>query len=255
MSWLVDWLEEVGRALHFAWRATVQLPWALTRPWALLAQLHHVLIGGLPLGATAGVAMGLVSWMHLRRAVQDTGLPGAEYQIPTYYALAVVVVLAPLAAGLITAGRSGASLGAELGSMTLTEQVDALEVLGRPAVRELVVPRVAACMLALPVLTVLITYLALGAGWVAEMANPDATTSQYLNAVLERLKPDHVVPHTLKTVVYGWLIGLAGCWYGLNAKGGTEGVGLAATRGVVVSIFLVLVADVVLVRVIQLLTG
>ena len=64
-----------------------------------------------------------------------------------------------------------------------------------------------------------------------------------------------VVPNTLKTIVYGWLIGLAGCWYGLRAHGGTEGVGRAATRGVVVSIFLVLVADVVLVRVIQLLVG
>ncbi len=255
MNGFLDWLEGMGRAAQFAWRATLLLPSAFLRPWTLLSQLYGVLIGGLPLAATAGVAMGLVSWMHLRSAVANTALPGAVQQLPTYYALAVVLVLAPLAAGLITAGRSGASLGAELGSMTLTEQVDALEVLGRPALRELVAPRLAACMIALPVLTVLIAYLAIGAGWVAEMTGGTLSGREFLNATLEKLRLAHTAAHTLKTAVYGWLIGLAGCWHGLRAEGGTEGVGVAATRGVVVSIFLVLVADVVLVRIIQLLVG
>ena len=250
---LGDRLERLGEAARFAWLATLALPSALARPSALLAQMHAVLVGGLPLGATAGMAIGLVSWLHLREAVAHTALPGAVQQLPAYYALAVVLVLAPLAAGLITAGRTGASLGAELGSMALTEQVDALEVLGKPALRELVAPRLAACMLALPLLTVLIAYLALAAGWLAEMAGGTLTSRQYLTACLKQLRLTQTVPHALKTAAYGWLIALAGCWHGLTARGGTEGVGRAATRSVVSSIFLVLVADVVLVRVIQML--
>jgi phospholipid/cholesterol/gamma-HCH transport system permease protein len=255
MKWLLDQLEELGRGMDFAWQATRALPiWGL-RPGPLAAQLYAVLIGGLPLAATAGVATGLVSWMHLRQAVADTALPGAVQELPTYYALAVVLVLAPLAAGLITAGRSGASLGAELASMKLTEQIDALEVLGRPAIRELVAPRLAACMLALPLLTVLTAYLALGAGWLAESLGGTLSGREYLNATLSRLRLPHALAHTLKTIAFGWLIALAGCWHGLRASGGTEGVGRAATRGVVTSIFLVLLADVALVRLIQLLLG
>ncbi|MBY0232926.1 MAG: ABC transporter permease [Gemmataceae bacterium] len=249
----MDMLARVGEAARFAWLATLALPSA--RFSAMLVQLHHVLVGGLPLAATAGAAIGLVSWLHLREAVARTALPGAVLHLPAYYALAVVLVLAPLAAGLITAGRTGASLGAELGSMTLTEQVDALEVLGRPALKELVAPRLLACMLALPVLTVLVAYLALAAGWLAEMAGGTLTSTQYQAAILRELRLGQVVAHTLKTVAYGWLIGLAGCWQGLEARGGTEGVGKAATRAVVASIFLVLLADVVLVWVIQALAG
>ena len=91
-------------------------------------------------------------WMHLRGALQTVGGPAAVQYLPQALALAVVLEFAPIAAGLIVAGRSGASLGAELGSMRLTEQIDALEVLGLSPLRELVAPRLLACMLALPLL-------------------------------------------------------------------------------------------------------
>src|SRR5436189_2107575 len=146
----------MGHAAHFAARATLALPAVLTRPGLLLAQLFSILLGALPLGLTAGVAMGIVVWMHLRGALQSVGGPGAVQYLPQALALAVVLEFAPIAAGLLTAGRSGASLGAELGSMRLTEQVDALEVLGLSPLRELVAPRLLACMVTLPILTVFI---------------------------------------------------------------------------------------------------
>lgn len=255
MSRWLDWLDGLGQAVHFAFRATLALPGALTRPRALAVQLYHVLIGGLPLAATAGLVIGLVFWIHLRGALQKVGPPGAVQYLPQALALAVVLELGPMTAGLITAGRSGASLGAELGSMRLTEQVDALEVLGRSPLRELVAPRLAACMLALPVLTVFICYLALGAGYLAEAAGGGMSGRQYLNAVIGVLssRMGQVVPALLKTVLFGYLVALVGCWQGLTAEGGTEGVGAAATRSVVISIFVVLVANVFLVQAIQLL--
>ncbi len=248
-------LQAVGEASFFALKATLALPAVLRRPRELLAQLYQVLLGALPLGVTAGAAIGVVVWMHLRGALQNVGGPGAVQYLPQALALAVVLEFAPIAAGLLTAGRSGASLGAELGSMRLTEQVDALEVLGLSPLRELVAPRLAACMIALPLLTLFITYLALGCGYLAEALGGSMTFTQYTNECLRVLRLREVVPATLKTVVFGYLIGVVGCWYGLNARGGTEGVGQAATGGVVVSIFLVLVADVVLVKAIQLVLG
>ncbi len=205
-------------------------------------------MGALPLAVTAGAAIGVVVWMHLRGALQSVGGPGAVQYLPQALSLAVVLEFAPLAAGLLVAGRSGASLGAELGSMRLTEQVDALEVLGLSPLRELVAPRLAACMLALPMLTLFIMYLALGCGYLAEAIGGSMSMTQYVNECLRALvkRQSQLIPATLKTVVFGYLIGVVGCWYGMNARGGTEGVGHAATGGVVASIFLVLVADVVL---------
>lgn len=251
--YLFDTLEHLGHFAHFTVRSLLALPGAFLRPRQSLVQFYQILLGALPLALTAGMAIGAVIWMHLRGALQTVGGPGAVQYLPQALALAVVLEFAPIAAGLLVAGRTGASLGAELGSMRETEQIDALEVLGLAPLRELVAPRLVACMLSLPLLTIFIAYLALTTGYLAEMVGGSMTLTGYQNEVLRVLTLKDVVPAVLKTVVFGYLIGVAGCFYGMTARGGTEGVGRAATSGVVVSIFLVLVADVVLVRAIKLL--
>src|SRR6266566_2080511 len=248
---MMYFLENLGHYSWFAFRALLAAPRAVARPRELLNQFHSILMGALPLGLAAGLALGVVIWIHLRGALRTVGGPGAVQYLPQALSLAVVLEFAPIAAGLLIAGRSGASLGAELGSMRLTEQIDALEVLGLSPLYELVAPRVLACMLALPLLTVFIAYLSVGSGYLAEAAGGSMSWTQYYNECLRVLYPADVIPATLKTVVFGFLIGATGCYHGMNAQGGTEGVGRAATRGVVVSIFLVLVADVVLVKIIQ----
>jgi phospholipid/cholesterol/gamma-HCH transport system permease protein len=248
---VVGGVQALGQSAYFAFRATLALAFTLGRPGEFFAQFYRVLLGALPLAATAGAAIGVVVWMHLRGALQSVGGPGAVQYLPRALSLAVVLEFAPIAAGLIVAGRSGASLGAELGSMRLTEQIDALEVLGTSPMRALVAPRLAACMAALPVLTLFIMYLALGCGYLAEALGGSMTFTQYANECLRVLTLRDVIPATLKTVVFGYLVGVVGCFYGMSAQGGTEGVGRAATGGVVASIFLVLVTDVVLVKLIQ----
>jgi len=246
------WLEHLGHFAHFALQALAAVPRALVRPRETCVQLYEMLIGVLPLGIVAGLAVGAVVWMHLRGTVATFGGPEAVRVLPRALALAVVLEFAPLTAGLMVAGRSGASLGAELGSMRLTEQIDALEVLGLSPIRALVAPRVLACMLALPLLTVFIAYLGILSGFLAEVASGgNLTWTQYHTACVHDLTLAKVLPATLKTVAFGYLIGVTGCFFGMQATGGTEGVGRAATRSVVVSIFLVLVANVVLVKVIQ----
>ncbi len=246
-SVFVGWLEVMGRYLHFAGRALIAALQSIRRPGELGRQLCAILLGALPLGLVAGLAMGLVVWIHLH------GVVSREYQrkVPEYLTLAVVLEFAPLGAGLVVAGRSGASLGAELGSMRLTEQIDALEVLGLSPMKYLVGPRVLACMVALPILTVFIAYTAIGSSFVAEMLGGSLSWTQYQSDVLRGLEQTKAVAATLKTVVFGFFVAVTGCWVGMQAHGGTEGVGRAATRGVVLSILLVLIANVILVKLIQ----
>jgi phospholipid/cholesterol/gamma-HCH transport system permease protein len=259
---LLAFIESLGHHAYFAWRVLGTLPFALLRrPGALLVQLYHVFLGALPLALAGGVATGAVIWMHGRNPLKAVGGPAAVSVLPQALALVVVLELAPIVAGLIAAGRSGASLGAELGSMRLTEQIDALEMMGLSPLRELVGPRVLACMIALPLLTIFVTAAALGAGLVAELSTAAgsiesfddlaARVTQYQIACLKPLHLRDVIPSLGKTIVFGYLIGVTGCFAGMQAEGGTEGVGRAATRGVVLSIFLVLIADVLLVMLTQ----
>ena len=162
------------------------------------------------------------------------------------------ILLGALPLGIV-AGRSGASIGAELGSMRLTEQIDALEVLGLSPLVQLVGPRVLAAIIALPLLTVMMAYIAIGSSYLAELLGGTMSWSVYENCVLRGLDTRQlkIILSTLKTIVFGFLVAITGCYFGMQATGGTEGVGTAATRGVVVSIFLVLIANVFLVKLIE----
>lgn len=248
---MLSLLEQLGRFVSFACSALPAVFWAWRKPGELLRQLYSIWLGAIPLGVVAGLALGFVVWMHLHGVVDAAW----RDKVPEFVAYAIVLEFAPLGAGLILAGRSGASLGAELGSMKLSEQIDAIEVLGLSPMTQLVGPRVLACMITLPLLTVIMAYVALGASYTAEALGGTMSWSLYSNAVLRGLGSigvTKIVLSTLKTVVFGFLVGIAGCWFGMNAQEGTEGVGKAATRGVVASIFLVLIANVFLVKLIEL---
>lgn len=242
-------LEQFGRFTYFALTAIPAALLAWRRPAELLRQLHHVLLGALPLGCVAGLALGVVVWMHLHAVVE----PEFRAKVPEFLALGVVLEFAPLGAGLIVAGRSGAALGAELGSMRSSEQIDALEVLGSSPLHVLVAPRVLAAMIALPLLTILMAYIAILSSYLAEALGGTMSWTMYQAAVWRGLTriPAKMVLSTLKTIVFGYLVAVTGCWFGMEATGGTEGVGRAATRGVVVSIFLVLISNVFLVKLIE----
>jgi phospholipid/cholesterol/gamma-HCH transport system permease protein len=252
MTPLFNLLATVGTFTHFAWQALLSAVVAVARPADWLQQLYSVLIGALPLGTVAGIALGAVVWMHTHAALARTG--AVDY-LPTVLAAAVLLELAPIGAGLIVAARTGASLGAELGAMKLGEQLDALELLGLPPMRVLVGPRVLACVVAMPLLHIYIAALALLSGYVAENIVGHTNWLKFQTASLKELYTHDVVPAAMKTAVFGFLIGVAGCYYGMRAEGGTEGVGRAATAGVVASCLLVLAADVLLVGLIQAITS
>ncbi len=247
---MLDTLARAGAWTHFAARSVVPTLAAAPRPRLWVAPFYNVLVGALPLAVVLGVALGAVVWMQTRGILARTA--GATDLLPTVLAAAVLLELAPVGAGLIVAARTGASLGAELASMRVGEQVDALELLGVSPMRRLVGPRVLATVLAGPLLHALVAALALGSGFLAETLTGQTTWLKYRAAVLGELRLGEVVPAGLKTLAFGALVGVTGCFTGLSARSGSEGVGRAATDSVVACCLLVLAADVLLVGVIRL---
>ncbi len=251
----MQFLNTLGKGLVFTCLVMLAMPSAFKDPQELLRQTYRTLMGALPLGIVAGLAIGIVVWIHLRDALVNVAGPSAISYLPQALSLAVVVEFAPLCSALILAGRSGASLGAEIGSMKQTEQIDALELLGIRPLQALVAPRVFACMVALPILTIFTAYLAIYSGFLTESLTGSMTFSQYQSEVLRVLTLKEALPAFGKTLFFGLAIGISGCFYGMETEGGTEGVGKAATQGVVSSILLVLVLNVFLVKTIHLFTN
>ena len=235
--------------LGFAIRTLTSIPRAaLRRGSEVVRQFERVAWGSLPIVVIAGLSVGVVTWLQTRRLLVTYGV---ESTLPSILAAAVLVETGPMLAALMVAGKMGAGLGAELGSMVLTEEIDALEVLGAPPIPTLVAPRALACALAVPFLTVVLDAAAILGGLLAEWLGGEMTAQVYGQKSLLFLKLSDVIPATLKTSVFGLLVGVIGCWVGLRADRSAESVGKAATRGVVATMAAVFAANMAIVPMIQ----
>jgi phospholipid/cholesterol/gamma-HCH transport system permease protein len=221
---------------------------ALRRPFEakeLIRQLYEIGSRSVPLIAVAGFAVGIVMSMHSRSSLERFG---AEAMIPTVLALSLAREIAPLVAGLLVSGRVGAGIGAELGGMRVTEQIDALESLAVGSFKYLVVTRVIACMIAQPILTTLMSFTGILGGFLAETVISHISMQLYFDRAFSNMQFVDYIPATLKTTVFGFIIGTVSSYLGYNAKGGAEGVGRASTMSVVITSILLIVANVVLVK-------
>jgi phospholipid/cholesterol/gamma-HCH transport system permease protein len=246
---LLEPLVALGVIVDFALRVLAATPRALVvRTGEVVRQFERVAWGSLPIVMVAGLSVGIVTWLQTRRLLVTYG---AEATLPSILTVAVMVETGPMLAGLLVAGRLGAGFAAELGSMVLTEEIDALVVLGAPPITTLAAPRAIACAIALPLLTIVLDATAVLGGLAAEQLAGTLTVFTFWHRALDYLRLSDVVPATLKTAVFGLLVGLVGCWTGLNAGRSTEAVGQAATRGVVQAMIAVFAANVVMVVWIQ----
>jgi phospholipid/cholesterol/gamma-HCH transport system permease protein len=223
----------------------------VARPPFELAEIgrHLYEIGwrSVPLIATSGFAIGIVLSMHTRASLERFG---AEAMIPAGLAIALIRETGPLTAGLLLSGRIGAGIGAELGAMRVTEQIDALEASAVDAFKFLAVTRIVACVVALPLLTVIMDFAGILGGFLAENASSHMGFALYFDRAFSLIEFQDFVPSTLKTMVFGFIIGTVASYLGFETTGGTEGVGQASTRSVVLSSIFIIVANVVLVRLI-----
>ena len=213
----------------------------------LVRQMDEIGAKSLPLVALAGAAIGVVLSLHTRDSLTQFG---AESMLPTLIILSLVKESGPIITALVVSGRVGAGIGAELGSMRVTEQIDAIEASAVNPYKFLAATRVLACMLMLPLLTIVANFCGIVTGWIANAIVEPITLKLFLTQGLKEASFADLLPSTLKTVVFGFIIGMVGCFQGMRAKGGTAGVGRAATSAVVLSSLFVILADVVLVRLI-----
>ncbi|MGD9905364.1 MAG: MlaE family ABC transporter permease [Vicinamibacterales bacterium] len=245
---LLTWLAGIADAAGFAARVVVE---GLRPPYErreLVRQLFELGVRSVPLIAAAGFAIGLVLSMHTRSSLARFG---AEALIPAGLAIALVRETGPLTAGLLLSGRIGAGIGAELGAMKVTEQIDALEAVGVDSFRYLVVTRVAACVIALPLLTTLMNFTGMLGGFAAESAITGMTFRTYFQQAFSPIDFSDLIPATLKTTVFGFIIATVAAYLGVHTAQGTEGVGRAATRAVVTGSMLLIAVNVLLVRLIS----
>ena len=248
--WTLHSTAKCGEVARFALRGLVEGVRPPYEAGETLRQLYELGVRSLPLMAVAGLAVGVVLSMHTRASLERFG---AESLIPAGLALALVKETGPLTAGLLLSGRIGAGIGAELGAMKVTEQIDALEATAVDSFRYLVVTRMVACVIALPILTTVMNAAGIVGGFLAEATLVQTSPQLYFTRAFSLMDFTDLVPATLKTAVFGFIIAIVSSYLGLQTSQGTEGVGRAATLSVVLSSVGLIVANVVLVRLIFLL--
>lgn len=200
-------------------------------------------------GITA-LIMGLVLTIQSRPTLVEFG---AQSLLPSMVAVSLVREISPVITALICAGKIGSGMGAELGSMRVTEQIDAMEVSGTNPFKYLIVTRVLATTLMLPVLANLSNAISLYGGYLGVNIRGHVSWSLYWTQVFNALSFGDVVPSLIKTFFFGFAIGVIGCYKGYNTKNGTEGVGRSANAAVVLASLLVFIIDLIAVQITDLL--
>jgi phospholipid/cholesterol/gamma-HCH transport system permease protein len=242
---LIRLIEFIGTVTQFGIRVIIDLLRPPLEVAQVVRQLAEAGSKSLPLVIASGFALGTVMTFHTRSTLVTFG---AGALIPTVQSLAFFVEIGPLVAGLLLAGRVGSGIGAVLANMRATEQIDSIESLSIDSFKFLVVPRVVACVIALPLLTLFMDFSGLLGGFLSEFASSRISFHLYITRAFGDLEWSNFIPPTLKTAVFGFIIGTISCFFGYTTNEGAQGVGKAATNSVVVSSLLIILADVILIK-------
>ena len=216
----------------------------------LLRQLDAVGPKSFMLVALAGAATGVVLSLQTRDSLTRMG---AGSLLPSVIVFSLITEMGPIITGLIVSGRVGAGIGAELGSMKVTEQIDAMEASAVNPYKFLVWTRVLACVLMLPLLTLAADLFGILGGWAANALMEPISLRLFIENGFKTVTFSDLFPPTFKTAIFGFIIGVVSSFQGMRTRGGTEGVGHSATSSVVLCSLFIILADVLLVRIIQVL--
>ena len=238
--WVLKLLEESGRVMILFIRTlglTFRPPFDLR---GLLRQIEQVGVNSIPVvlitGAFTGMVLALQSYTGFKRF-------NAEAFVGTVVALSMTRELGPVLSGLMVSGRIGSAMAAELGTMQVTEQIDALYTLATNPIKYLVVPRFLASLIIMPVLTVFADAVGMLGGYAVSVYLLGSNPTIYIRRTYDYLDLEDIYIGLLKACVFGMIIAIIGCYQGFNAQGGAEGVGKATTRAVVLSSLLILIAN------------
>lgn len=212
----------------------------------ILLQMDVIGFGSLPIVVLIGFFTGVVITMQMARALAQYG---AVDQVGPIVAITLVRELGPVLTAVLVAGRNASGIASELGSMKVTEQIDAMRALGTDPIQKLVTPRMIATAVMLPLLTIISDFVGLIGGYVIAKFSIGLTTSQYWTSAYRAIEYNDIVQGLLKPFVFAFIVALVGCFYGLRTTGGTQGVGHATTQAVVVASVWIFVITSVLTRI------
>jgi phospholipid/cholesterol/gamma-HCH transport system permease protein len=203
-------------------------------------QMDHVGVSSLMIVILTGFFTGGVLALQSSKSLQAFGAVNLTGQL---VALSLIRELGPVLTALMIAGRVGSGIASELGSMVVTEQIDALRALGTDPTKKLVTPRMVACTSMVPLLTIMADLFGLVGGWIVSIYTLRLNTNLYWNTALRSLSYTDALEGLVKPIVFGFIVGMVGCYFGLRTFGGTRGVGRSTTQAVVFASIMVIVSD------------
>ncbi len=233
-------LFSIGDLTLFTWRTIFQGISGPYYPRAIIRQMIDIGYYSLPVVGLTAIFTGMVLALQ-----SHTGFSRfeAESAVATIVVLSMTRELGPVLAGLMVAGRVGASMAAELGTMRVTEQIDALTTLSTSPFKYLIWPRVIAGLLMLPVLVLVADIIGVMGGFLVGVYKLGFGPVEYLNSTFDYLETQDVVSGLIKAAVFGFLVALMGCYQGYHSRGGAQGVGAATTKAVVSASIMILTAN------------
>jgi phospholipid/cholesterol/gamma-HCH transport system permease protein len=217
-----------------------------------IAQMDAIGVGSLTIIILTGFFTGGVLTVQTFPTLKSYG---AQSQTGYLVAVSLVRELGPVLCALMVTGRVGSAISAELGSMVVSQQIDAMRALGTDPIRKLVAPRLLALLVSLPLLTVLADVLGIFGGWVTAVALYSVSSSVFISAVRDGITTDDLIGGIVKPLVFSLIIGTIACRQGLSTEGGTVGVGRSTTRAVVLASIIVIIADYFLAKALQVILG
>jgi phospholipid/cholesterol/gamma-HCH transport system permease protein len=218
----------------------------------IIAQMDAIGVGSLTIIILTGFFTGGVLTVQTFPTLKSYG---AQSQTGYLVAVSLVRELGPVLCALMVTGRVGSAISAELGSMVVSQQIDAMRALGTDPIRKLVAPRLLALLVSLPLLTVLADVLGIFGGWVTAVALYSVSSSVFISAVRDGITTDDMIGGVVKPLVFSLIIGTIACRQGLSTEGGTVGVGRSTTRAVVMASIVVIIADYFLAKALQVILG
>ena len=243
---LKNFLNEAGEIARFTARFFQEVFKPRYEFKELIRQCYVIGYNSFPLVAVTGFIMGLVLTIQSRPTLAEFG---ATSWLPAMVSVSIIREIGPVITALICAGKIGSSIGAELGSMKVTEQIDAMEVSGTNPFKYLVVTRVMATTLMLPILVIVSDAIGLFGSYLGVNIKSVTSLSLFINQVFEKLTFGDIVPSIIKSFFFGFAIAIIGCYKGYNSKKGTEGVGESANSAVVVASLLIFILDLIAVQI------
>lgn len=240
MRFLLSFIQEVQEFTLLCGAAVANL---FRRPRYLqdtFYQMDVVGVGSLFIILLTGFFTGGVLALQSASSLKAFGAVNLTGQLVS---LSLIKELGPVLTALMIAGRVGSGIASQLGSMLVTEQIDAMRALGTDPIKKLVTPRMVACTTMVPLLTVLADLFGLAGGWIVSFYTLHLNTSLYWSTALRSLDYNNALEGLIKPLVFGFIVGMVGCYFGLRTRGGTRGVGKSTTQAVVTASIMVIVAD------------